>query len=116
MTQVAVLPDGRALAAVLARCGEQCAGSGSVARLLAPLPAILRDHRLPDGSCELAACWGRAMARQAPSEDELLWLGGVWLAAAYQILGADSEGAEALARLFAQAAERALTEPGRTPA
>jgi hypothetical protein len=100
-----------ALASVLAGCRDQCARAGPAARLLDLLPAALRTDEVADESPALAFEWGEAMAGTAPSEDDLLWLGGVWLATAHRIFGADSETAEALGRWFAVAAECALSEP-----
>lgn len=100
-----------ALAIMLSGCRSQCARAGPAARLLDLLPAALRTAEVADGSWALAFEWGQAMAGTLPSEDDLLWLGGIWLATAHRIYGADSEAAEALGRWFAAAAERALSEP-----
>ncbi|MBL8244000.1 MAG: hypothetical protein JNL89_07420 [Rhodanobacteraceae bacterium] len=71
-----------------------------------------RSAAAADEASALASDWGQAMASLAPSEDDLLWLGGVWLATAHRIFGTDSEVAEALGLWFAAAAERALSAPG----
>lgn len=104
------------LAVVWSRCREQCARMAPAVRLLDQLatPSLNADREGADA--ELASAWGRAMATQAPSEEELLWLGGLWLATVHQLYGADSEVAEALGRWFAVVAEVAANalsgEPG----
>ena len=99
---------------VLASCRDQCARAALAARLLDLLPAKLLAGTAANEASALTLAWGREMASVMPSEDDLLWLGGVWLATANRIFGADSEMADALGLWFAVAAERALapSDPG----
>lgn len=107
-----VPPRREAVMVVLAGCRDQCARAGPAAHLLDLLPLVPRSAAAADEASALASDWGQAMASLAPSEDDLLWLGGVWLATAHRIFGTDSEVAEALGLWFAAAAERALSAPG----
>jgi hypothetical protein len=93
---------------VLACCLELCARAGATSRLLAPLPALVDSRPGDSEDLELARRWGTAMATLAADEEEIVWLGGLWLTAARRVLGADSVEADHMARLFAEAAERAL--------
>jgi hypothetical protein len=97
-----------ALNTVLRACREHCECVAPATRmldLLLAMPQVQNEH---EAASVLASEWGRALAIELPSEDELLWLGGVWLGTAQRILGADSAAAEAFGQLFAAAAERAL--------
>lgn len=103
---IPVLRD--ALDLALAECRDECARAVPAARLLNLLWALRPAYEGDQTASAIAGEWGHAMADQMPSEDELLWLGGIWLATAHRIFGAESETSEALGQLFAAAAERAL--------